>query len=56
MDAESLILWSVALIVSIVFGALGIRAVKSKRRQNQKIKGGSVGIQSGRDVTINHEK
>ena len=52
MDIQNLILWGIALIVTIVLGVWGIRAARPKKSQNQNISGGSTGIQSGRDTRI----
>ncbi|SFN22267.1 hypothetical protein SAMN05216224_10320 [Thioclava dalianensis] len=52
MDIPNLILWGIALIVTIVLGVWGIRASRSRKSQNQDVRGGSTGIQSGRDTKI----
>lgn len=54
MDIQNLVLWGIGLIVTIVLGLWGLRVVKSRKSQNQKITGGSTGIQSGRDTKINN--
>lgn len=42
------------LAISILFGVFGMRALKNKKiKQQQKVKLGSVGIQSGRDTIVN---
>jgi hypothetical protein len=49
----------VGVLLTVFFGALGVRSVSKKIRsnsQNQKVGKGSVAIQSGRDTKINPEK
>jgi hypothetical protein len=49
----------VGVLLTVFFGALGIRAVTKKirsRSQNQKVDKGSIAIQSGRDTKINPKK
>lgn len=52
MDIPNLILWAIALIVTIILGVWGIRQARSRKSQSQDIRGGSTGIQSGRDTRI----
>ncbi|MFC3690965.1 hypothetical protein [Chenggangzhangella methanolivorans] len=53
MDTNDLILWGIALIVSIIFAIAGIKAYRKYHRQDQKVGSGGIGIQSGRDTKIN---
>jgi uncharacterized membrane protein YjfL (UPF0719 family) len=54
MDIQSLILWGISLIVTIVIGFFGVQMVKSRKSQNQKISENSVGIQSGKNTKIDN--
>lgn len=56
MEIQNLILWGIALIVTVVIGLWGRQVVKSYKSQNQRISGGSVGIQSGKDTKINDDQ
>jgi len=50
METSDLILWAIALLVTIIFGILGIRSYNRKNQQYQKTKKNSEAIQAGRDV------
>lgn len=55
LDTVDLILWGIALLVSVAFGIVGIRAY-NKRSQSQKTDRGSIGIQAGGSVRIGDER
>lgn len=56
MDVPNLILWAVALIVSIILALWGVKTVSSRKIQNQKTGVGSTSIQSGRDTKISNDR
>jgi cytochrome c-type biogenesis protein CcmH/NrfF len=53
MDIAGLVLWGIALLVTIFLGVKGVQAVRRKRHsQKQVTKAHSNAIQSGRDTRI----